>query len=234
MQPRVVLLTGAPGVGKTTAIQRVIALLRQGGPAAGQCELRGFVTREVRGAGGQREGFEAVLCSTGRAVLMAHESKVSDHTGRLPRVSKYVIDVPTFESAVLPELQRPSATGQVKTHLRVLLLCLTIMCVPCTTCNVQDSSIVYVLDEIGKMECYSSAFKKRVSELLAYHASSGGGEQLGGPRRVHIIGTIPLKSQDRFIEGVKARSDVELLTVTQQNRDAIPDQLLSLLGGTTK
>ncbi|ELR14817.1 Nucleoside-triphosphatase [Acanthamoeba castellanii str. Neff] len=208
-QPRVVLLTGAPGVGKTTAIQRVIALLRQGGPAAGQCELRGFVTREVRGAGGQREGFEAVLCSTGRAVLMAHESKVSDHTGRLPRVSKYVVDVPTFESAVLPELQLPSATGQV-------------------------SCIVYVLDEIGKMECYSSAFKKRVSELLAYHASSGGGEQLGGPRRVHIIGTIPLKSQDRFIEGVKARSDVELLTVTQQNRDAIPDQMFSLLGATTK
>jgi nucleoside-triphosphatase THEP1 len=114
--PRVVLLTGAPGVGKTTAIQRVSALLRQGGIAAAQCELRGFVTREVRGAGGQREGFEAVLCSTGRAVLMAHESKVSNHAGRLPRVSKYVVDVPTFESAVLPELQLPSATGLVKTH----------------------------------------------------------------------------------------------------------------------
>ncbi len=98
---------------------------------------------------------------------------------------------------------------------------------------VQDSCVVYVLDEIGKMECYSPAFKKRVSELLAYHASNAGGEQLGGPRRVHVIGTIPLKSQDRFIEAVKARSDVELLTVTQQNRDAIPEQMLSLLGGST-
>jgi nucleoside-triphosphatase THEP1 len=98
----------------------------------------------------------------------------------------------------------------------------------------QDSCVVYVLDEIGKMECYSSAFKKRIGELLAYHTSNAGGEQLGGPRRVHIIGTIPLKSQDRFIEGVKARSDVELLTVTQQNRDAIPELMLSLLRGTSK
>jgi len=98
----------------------------------------------------------------------------------------------------------------------------------------QDSCVVYVLDEIGKMECYSPAFKKRVGELLAYRASNTGGEQLGGPRRVHIIGTIPLKSQDRFIEGVKARSNIKLLTVTQQNRDSIPEQMLSLLGGTNK
>ena len=84
------------------------------------------------------------------------------------------------------------------------------------------------------MACGETAFKKRVGELLAYRASNAGGEHMGGPRRVHIIGTIPLKSQDRFIEGVKARSDVELLTVTQQNRDAIPEQVLSLLGGTNK
>jgi nucleoside-triphosphatase len=48
---RVVLLTGKPGSGKTTAIQRIIALL---GERAG-----GFFSREVR-TNGERRGFEIV------------------------------------------------------------------------------------------------------------------------------------------------------------------------------
>lgn len=131
-RPPVVLLTGSPGVGKTTAIRRFIGMLRQrSAVSAPRVEIRGFLTREMRGARG-REGFEAVLLTGGggrqeeehqeegghdgeeggtgvieRTVLLAHESKIRNAGGRLPQVSRYVVDLPAFETAVLPELNAP-------------------------------------------------------------------------------------------------------------------------------
>jgi nucleoside-triphosphatase len=48
------LLEGRPGVGKTTAVERIAALLRDAG-----VPVSGFVTREIR-KGGQRVGFSLV------------------------------------------------------------------------------------------------------------------------------------------------------------------------------
>ena len=55
-----ILLTGSPGVGKSTIIQGLVDRL---GPAAG-----GFYTRELRQAG-QRVGFEIVTLASQREVL---------------------------------------------------------------------------------------------------------------------------------------------------------------------
>jgi nucleoside-triphosphatase len=73
------LLTGRPGVGKTTALRRLAALL------AGW-RLGGFYTEEIR-AGGRRVGFRAVTFG-GAARVIAHVA----HRGAA-RVGAYRVDV---------------------------------------------------------------------------------------------------------------------------------------------
>jgi nucleoside-triphosphatase len=58
----VILLTGRPGIGKTTAIKKIISLL-------GRERCGGFCTREIRQAG-QRSGFEIVTLA-GQSDLLA-------------------------------------------------------------------------------------------------------------------------------------------------------------------
>jgi len=70
---------------------------------------------------------------------------------------------------------------------------------------------IIVLDEIGKMECFSEAFK-----LAAVKA-------LDSPNTV--VGTITFGG-DEFIQRIKNRDDIEIIEVTPENRDALPDIIL--------
>ncbi|MFC1828806.1 NTPase [Thermodesulfobacteriota bacterium] len=65
-----------------------------------------------------------------------------------------------------------------------------------------------VIDEIGKMECFSPLFKKMLTNLLdSAHP---------------VIGSISLKG-DAFIRRIKARGDVVVVQVTEQNREGLID-----------
>jgi nucleoside-triphosphatase len=88
-----ILLTGRPGVGKTTVIRRLADLLASRA-------IAGFYTEEIREAG-QRRGFGAATFSGGSCVL-AHVGLRSRQ-----RVGRYGVDVAAFEELVLPELARP-------------------------------------------------------------------------------------------------------------------------------
>jgi nucleoside-triphosphatase len=73
---------------------------------------------------------------------------------------------------------------------------------------------LFLVDEIGKMECLSETFVTRMGQLfdtgstvVASVASRGGG----------------------FIGDVKRRKDCELWTLTRANRDAMPERLLEWL-----
>lgn len=101
MQP-VILLTGQPGVGKTTAIKSIISLL---GPRAG-----GFYTREVR-ARGQRTGFELVTLD-GRIVWLASRSPAKIFEEEVP-FGKYRVNLRAIESFGIPALRRAVKAGQV-------------------------------------------------------------------------------------------------------------------------
>lgn len=85
------LITSAPGAGKTTLIRAVIAELR--------VRAGGFITEEIR-QDGQRVGFR-VSALDGRAGILAHASAV---TG--PRVGRYHVDVPTFEAIGVQALEQ--------------------------------------------------------------------------------------------------------------------------------
>jgi nucleoside-triphosphatase len=168
----VLLLTGRPGVGKTTVIRKIAAGL------AGR-RLGGFYTEEMR-VNGERRGFRLVTFD-GRDGVMAHV----DVRGAA-RVGKYGVDV-----AVVDELAGAALV-------------------------VRPDVCVYLVDEIGKMECCSPAFVKAMRELL--------------DSTMTVIATVA-RSGGGFIAEVKARADAELLEVTRSNRDELPGRVLAWLTG---
>ncbi len=70
---------------------------------------------------------------------------------------------------------------------------------------------IIILDEIGKMECFSPAFKR--ATINALNASN------------IVIGTITLGGDD-FIREIKERKDMEVNEVTENNRDLLPGIIL--------
>jgi nucleoside-triphosphatase len=85
MSPPRVLVTGPPGVGKTTLVLRVIDLLRP-------MRLTGFFTEEVRGRTG-RTGFRIVTLDGRRAQLATAGGEGA------PRVGRYRVHLAAFEAA---------------------------------------------------------------------------------------------------------------------------------------
>lgn len=84
------LLTGAPGIGKTTIIMKVLEGL--------QVKRGGFYTKELR-QGRRRMGF-VVRDLSGREAVLAHVELTKG-----PRVGKYRVDVRSFEEVAIPALE---------------------------------------------------------------------------------------------------------------------------------
>jgi len=97
---RTLLLTGRPGIGKTTVIKSVAESL---GEQAG-----GFYTEEIHGPGG-RKGFRLVTLG-GQEAIMAHVDLRSQ--GR-PSVSRYGVDVQAIERVGVAALRRAMQKGQI-------------------------------------------------------------------------------------------------------------------------
>ena len=154
------LITGTPGVGKTTLIRKLVARLHTE-------SMAGFTTQEIR-SGKKRCGFE-LRGLDGRRGILAHVD-----LKRRQRVGRYGVDTAGFDAFL---------QGLDLLHPRVALV---------------------VIDEIGKMELFSSRFQTLVrrvldsdKSLLASVARRGGG----------------------LIREVKQRTDVHLVDVTPGNRD---------------
>jgi nucleoside-triphosphatase len=73
---------------------------------------------------------------------------------------------------------------------------------------------VIIIDEIGKMECFSQAFRE--AALKALNSANT------------VVGTIAVGGTD-FIREIKERKDMKILDVTPLNRDTLPRLLLDEL-----
>lgn len=78
--------------------------------------------------------------------------------------------------------------------------------------NPAQGDELIVIDEIGKMECFSLKFREALTAVLDL------------PN--WVIGSIAQKG-DAFIQGIKRREDVVIITVTPHNRDILVNELLN-------
>jgi nucleoside-triphosphatase THEP1 len=92
------------------------------------------------------------------------------------RIGKYGVDLQELEKIAVPAIQ-PTTLDQV-----------------------------VIIDEIGKMECFSQLFQKQLTAVLE--------------SRNIVLGSIALKGTS-FIERIKARNDVRIFQVTDENRDEL-------------
>lgn len=169
---RAILLTGPPGVGKTTVVRLIVAGL---GERAG-----GFYTEEIR-EGMRRVGFRIVTLD-GQIATLAHVHSQSPY-----RVGRYGVEVGELNRIGVAAIHKAIAEREV-----------------------------VVVDEIGKMELFSVAFRDAVLAALA------------SPKMV--LGTIT-QAAHPWASALRQRPEVELVTVTPANRDALPEKVLaSLLG----
>lgn len=165
-----ILLTGAPGSGKTTVIMRVVNGLR--------CPAKGFYTEEVCGGNGRRIGFDVVMLDGRRGPLARVGS-----SGQ--RVGKYGVDLDFLERNTLPEIT-------------------------------EEPGCLVVLDEIGKMECFSRLFQEVVRSVLSGESP--------------VLGTVALGGT-AFIREVRNRPDIELIEVTRGNREGLVEDLVKRFDG---
>jgi nucleoside-triphosphatase len=163
-----ILITGVPGVGKTTLITRLCDELKE-------FPIAGFFTTEIRERG-ERKGFKLISLD-GRKSILSHVEIKSRFM-----VGKYGVDVKAFEE-FLQAIDLGSSNADV-----------------------------IVIDEIGKMECFSQRFKGLLLRLL-------------NSRKI-IIATIALKGNE-FISQIRQRPDVQVYEITAKNRDSLVFDVLS-------
>lgn len=96
------LLTGSPGVGKSTVVSKVVLKLKSAGVIVG-----GFATAEVR-IGGVRRGFEIRDLTTGR------RGELSSTTSRFgPRVGRYRVNLADLSDVGASGLESAASTSEL-------------------------------------------------------------------------------------------------------------------------
>jgi nucleoside-triphosphatase len=93
------LLTGKPGVGKTTLIEKLIVVLREKFPLI---QMTGFITKEVRFQG-SRIGFNIYTLDGQLGVLARVEPS---RRGQKYRIEKYFVELEDLENIGIASLRK--------------------------------------------------------------------------------------------------------------------------------
>jgi nucleoside-triphosphatase len=173
--------------------ERSLLVLIEGRPAVGKTTVARRLAALLREAGVPLAGFVTEeLREGGRRVGFAIETFDDTH-GVLahvalpgpPRVGKYGVDLAGFERLVLPALASTPQGG------------------------------VVLIDELGKMELASDAFRAAVTRLLE--------------QPVALVATVHA-ARHPYTDALKRRPAVELVPVTVRSRNVLPERLAARLG----
>ncbi|MCK4358810.1 MAG: NTPase [Candidatus Cloacimonetes bacterium] len=165
-----ILISGYPGIGKTTLINKIIKRL--------DCKIGGFYTSE-KCENGKRTGFY-ITDFSGNQMVMADVNSPSSY-----RVSKYGVNIEAFEKIGIPALKKAN-----------------------------KSADLIIVDEIGKMEMFSSNFCKILEEIF------------DSPKP--LLATIK-KIDCKLTAKLKSRDDVEIYDLTIDNRNKMVDRIIDRL-----
>jgi nucleoside-triphosphatase len=172
--------------------KRPLRLLLEGRPGIGKTTVARRLLALLRDAGIPLGGFVTdEIRRGGRREGFAVQT-VAGQRGVLahvelpgpPRVGRYGVDLPAFERVALPAMAGPQPVG------------------------------VVVVDELGRMELASAAFRDAMSELL--------------DREVAVVATVHVHRHP-FTDALKRRPDLRVVRVTERSRDALPERLAAEL-----
>ena len=174
MYGKIILLTGIPGVGKTTLLHQLLSLVDKS---------EGFLTEEVLDDKGKRIGFD--LISVRYTNLRKELARLYD--GNLPdavKLDKWSILSDGIGYFVDNEM------------------------------NTLNEGHVFILDEIGPMQCLSEKFMQRVESIIKSCSTDN----------YLILGTIKrdicgIKQIDDFMYKVKEFVGKSIFEVTEKNRE---------------
>lgn len=169
-------------------------LLLEGRPGIGKTTVAKRLALLLRDAGLPLSGFVTEEIREGRRRLGFSIATFDGERGTLahvelagpPTVGKYGVDLEVLDRIALPALRPPDGDG------------------------------VVILDELGKMELASDAFRDAAAQAFQ------------GP--VAVVATAHV-ARHPFTDALERRRDVETLQVTHRNRDQLPERLARLLIG---
>lgn len=167
-----IFLTGRPGVGKSTVLEKLRELLLEKGYKVG-----GVFCPEMR-RDGVRVGFRIVDVGLGRSGVLSQVGAGSGH-----RVGKYMVSLRDLEEVGVRALD----------------------------VAVEEADVV-LIDEVGPMEMQSRLFQEAVLRVLASSKS--------------VVGILHWRMEHPVASAIKAKSDVEILEVTTQNRNILPSEIV--------
>lgn len=128
------------------------------------------------------------------------------------RVGFEVFDLETGRRGWLAHVNQP--TGPQVSKYRVNLSDLNAIGTS-SILNAVASADVVIVDEIGPMELFSSAFKEAVTQAIRSEKP--------------VVGTIHQGARDPLITAIRAREDAEILEVTYENRGSLHNLIIEKL-----
>ncbi|CAH8620403.1 unnamed protein product [Schistosoma margrebowiei] len=216
----ILLVTGRPGIGKTTLVSHVFEELLKNG-----IQAVGFKTEEVRqfySGKSTRFGFDVVLFDSSRTYPRASLARLINHSSqqvqRQPRVGQYLVNISSFESLAIPclqsiinDLENVSSINNVR----------------------KNDLIVCIIDEIGKMELCSSKFTYLIEKLISSISNLPTNSQrdIKHPTVV-LLATVPSpKRQDGtrgipLVDHICSMKEASIIEIDLSNRDVIIQEIM--------
>jgi len=155
-----VLITGAPGTGKTSLIKH---LMRDLTPVV----LRGFYKEEI---------YENQTCKGFRTITFDLHEQILAHVylEGPSRMGPFGVNIDGFEKLILPQF-----------------------------INLDGVELI-IIDEIGRMECLSTLFCDKLTDIL--------------DSKIPLIATLDPHVLEKF-DNLQSRTDVRIMWINQKNRN---------------